>query len=410
MISTALLALLLAAPQPAPRPGAAAAAGDLVDLLDFDQGTVLISGPPSYAEGVASWSSLRLTDGDEKVGWCSAKGRATGGEFVWELDGDATLSTLRVQNAGVQEGGYPGISARALELWGAAASGPFQKLGTFEAAKGADREFPIPPGNPVRRVKLVVSSNHGNRDYSEIMEVGLLGKKLAAAATVDVGGDYYSPRWNGLRMKQSGTHVDGCYDYSGGRFSGELEGRVARVAWTEEAGKSVHRGTATFVVAADRSWVRGVYFNQEGTLAGTWDLSPAKPKEVPECRPLEAGLGTQLKQAGRLALYGIHFDVNSDVPRPDSEPTLQQLLQFLQGEAGLRLLVEGHTDSTNTDAYNLDLSDRRARSVVRWLADHGVDGARLEPKGIGRTRPVASNATAQGRALNRRVEVALPGK
>jgi outer membrane protein OmpA-like peptidoglycan-associated protein len=407
VIRTALLALLLATPKPATTPPAAS---DLVDLLDFDQGTVLLSSPPSYGQDIANWSAFRLTDGDEKVGWCSAQGKPTGGEFVWELDGDATLSRLRIQNAGVQEKGYPGISARAVELWGAPAEGPFQKLGTFEAAKGASREFPLPPGKPVRRVKLVVASNHGHAAYTEIMEIDLLGKKLAAVPAGQVGGDYYSTRWNGLRMKQSGTHLDGCYDYSGGRFSGELEGRVARVAWTEIAGKAEHRGTATFVVAADRSWVRGVYFNDQGALAGTWDLVPAKPNQLAKCRPDDEGLGAQLKQAGRLALYGIHFDVNSDVPRPDSEPTLQQLLQLLQGEAALTLQVEGHTDSTNTDAYNLELSDRRARAVVRWLTEHGVDGARLTPKGIGRSRPVAGNDTAQGRALNRRVEVAMPGK
>jgi outer membrane protein OmpA-like peptidoglycan-associated protein len=414
LIRIALLALLLATPKPAAtsavRTGTAPAAGDLVDLLDFDQGTVPLSSPPSYGQDVGNWSPFRLTDGDEKAGWCSAQGKATGGEFVWELDGDATLSKLRIQNTGVQESGYPGISAHAVELWGAAADGPFQKLGSFEAAKGADREFPLPPGKPVRRVKLVVASNHGHAAYTEIMEVDLLGKKLAAPATANVGGDYYSRRWNGLRMKQAGTHVDGCYDYSGGRFSGELEGRVAKVAWTEIAGKSEHRGTATFVVAADRSWVRGVYFNDQGALAGAWDLAPAKPDQAAKCRPAEEGLGAQLKQAGRLALYGIHFDVDSDVPRPDSEPTLQQLLQLLQGEATLALQVEGHTDATNTDAYNLQLSERRARAVVRWLTEHGVDGGRLTPKGIGRDRPVASNATAQGRALNRRVEVALPGK
>ncbi len=381
-----------------------------MDLLDFDQGTVLLSSPPSYGKDTGAWSPFRLTDGDEKAGWCSAERKPVGGEFVWELDGDATLSSFRIQNTGVQESGYPGISARAVELWGAGADGPFEKLATFEAAKGASREFPLPPGKPVRRVKLVIATNHGHQGYTEIMEIDLMGKKLAALPTAQVGGDFYSARWNGLRMKQSGTHVEGCYDYAGGRFSGELEGRVARVAWTEVAGSGFHRGTATFVVAADRSWVRGVYFNDQGALGGTWDLTLAKPDQVAKCRPAEEGLGSQLKQAGRLALYGIHFDVNSDVPRPDSEPTLQQLLQLLQGEPALQLQVEGHTDSTNTDAYNLGLSDRRARAVVRWLTEHGVDGGRLTPKGIGRARPVASNDTAQGRALNRRVEVALPGK
>jgi outer membrane protein OmpA-like peptidoglycan-associated protein len=67
--------------------------------------------------------------------------------------------------------------------------------------------------------------------------------------------------------------------------------------------------------------------------------------------------------------------------------------------------VEGHTDATNTDAYNIDLSARRAGSVVAALVKLGVEPARLQSKGFGRAKPVADNATAQGRALNRRVEI-----
>lgn len=65
------------------------------------------------------------------------------------------------------------------------------------------------------------------------------------------------------------------------------------------------------------------------------------------------------------------------------------------------------TDATNTDAYNLDLSNRRAAAVVKWLTEHGVKATQLSAKGFGKTSPVADNATAQGRALNRRVEVSL---
>jgi OOP family OmpA-OmpF porin len=73
----------------------------------------------------------------------------------------------------------------------------------------------------------------------------------------------------------------------------------------------------------------------------------------------------------------------------------------------LKLLVEGHTDSTNTDAYNQDLSERRARAVVDWLVAKGVQTRKLKSKGFGRMKPVASNDTAQGRALNRRVELSV---
>jgi outer membrane protein OmpA-like peptidoglycan-associated protein len=417
MLRAAALLAVLAAAGPAGKPAAQPAPGstpaDLVDLLDFDQGTILLSSPPSYARGVGAWSPYGLADGDPARGWCSADGKPVGGEFVYELETDAELRTLRVHDAKAQESGYHGISVKALELWGAGASGPFRKIATFEAPRGADQEFPIPAGEPVRRVKLVIASNHGNAKFTEIMELDLLGRKLAAPPQADAGGEWYSQSYNGLRMKQAGTHVDGCYDYFHGVFGGELEGRVARVTWREFQGDGSERqhGTATFVVGPGNAWARGVWFNAAGVLAGEWDLRPANGKgELAKCTVPGSSAGDRLKKEGRLVLYGIRFDTNSDVPRADSEPALKQLLEALQGDPAMKLQVEGHTDATNTDAYNQDLSERRAKAVVAWLAGHGVDGPRLTPIGFGRTKPVASNDTAQGRALNRRVEVALPGR
>ena len=66
-------------------------------------------------------------------------------------------------------------------------------------------------------------------------------------------------------------------------------------------------------------------------------------------------------------------------------------------------LVEGHTDSVGTDAYNLALSDRRAKSVFDYLTSRGVDPARLSSIGHGESKPIADNTTAEGRQLNRRV-------
>lgn len=416
--SVALLAVLVAAgpaakpaAKPAPAAGAPASAAELVDLLDADQGAILVSSPPSYANGVKSWAPYGLADGDAQRGWCSAEKKPTGGEFVYELEADSELKALRVQNAAAQEKGYAGISVKALELWGADATGPFRRIATFEALKGADKEFAVPAGAPVRRVKFVVASNHGNASYTEIMELDLLGRRVGPRPAVDASGEWYSDDYGRMRMKQRGTHVDGCYDYNHGLFSGEVEGRVARVTWREfsDAGAEKSHGTATFVLGAGNAFARGVFFRDQ-VLGGGWDLRAAKPGEVAKCMPPGDTMGDQLKKEGRLVLYGIRFDSGSDVPRADSEPALKQLLEALQGDPSMKLQVEGHTDATNTDAYNQALSERRAKAVVAWLAGQGVDGARLTPVGFGRTRPVASNETAQGRALNRRVEVALPGK
>jgi outer membrane protein OmpA-like peptidoglycan-associated protein len=106
-------------------------------------------------------------------------------------------------------------------------------------------------------------------------------------------------------------------------------------------------------------------------------------------------------------LYGITFASDSAVITPESAATLEEVRAALAAELELRVEVAGHTDSTNTDAYNLDLSARRARKVVDLLVQRGADPSRVQSQGFGRTRPVADNATAQGRALNRRVEVSV---
>ena len=113
-----------------------------------------------------------------------------------------------------------------------------------------------------------------------------------------------------------------------------------------------------------------------------------------------------LDAKGRAVLYGIHFDSNSAVPRPESTATLQQLLALLRGRPALGLIVEGHTDSQNTEEFNQKLSENRAKAVVGWLVKNGIAAARLRPAGYGESRPVADNRTGEGRFLNRRVEVA----
>lgn len=129
-----------------------------------------------------------------------------------------------------------------------------------------------------------------------------------------------------------------------------------------------------------------------------------------ELAPLQSDSGSLAERLGRerkVDLYGIYFDTAKAELRPESEATLRQVLGVLEADAGLRLVIAGHTDSEGEAGYNQGLSERRARSVVAWLAGQGIDAARLAAEGLGETRPVADNATDAGRALNRRVEVRL---
>lgn len=116
-------------------------------------------------------------------------------------------------------------------------------------------------------------------------------------------------------------------------------------------------------------------------------------------------LARQLEREGKVDLYGIYFDTAKATLKPESEATLQQVLGVLTGDPALKLVIAGHTDSEGGDAYNQDLSEQRAASVLAWLTGKGVDAARLRSEGLGESRPVADNGNAAGRALNRRVEV-----
>lgn len=117
-------------------------------------------------------------------------------------------------------------------------------------------------------------------------------------------------------------------------------------------------------------------------------------------------MASSLGREGSVALYGILFDHDRAELRPASKPALDEIAKLLRSGPALSLFVVGHTDATGSYEYNLDLSRRRASSVVAALvSDYGIDRARLLPVGVGPVAPVASNAAEDGRARNRRVEL-----
>ncbi len=129
----------------------------------------------------------------------------------------------------------------------------------------------------------------------------------------------------------------------------------------------------------------------EVLVARTDPLDPAD--DVPEVKTLE---------------LRINFDFDSDVVKPEYYDQLAEVARFLKKYPGLRVTIEGHTDSRGSLEYNMKLSLRRAQSVVRLLNEwYGIPMERMEAKGYGPTRPVASNDTEEGRARNRRIYAVL---
>jgi OmpA-OmpF porin, OOP family len=117
-------------------------------------------------------------------------------------------------------------------------------------------------------------------------------------------------------------------------------------------------------------------------------------------------LAKSIKDSGKVAIYGIHFDTGKAEIKQESEPSLMEIAKLLQANPKLKLYVVGHTDNMGAFDYNIKLSQERAASVVKALVGkYGISASRLQPFGAGPVALVASNQTEEGRAQNRRVEL-----
>ena len=122
-----------------------------------------------------------------------------------------------------------------------------------------------------------------------------------------------------------------------------------------------------------------------------------------------AGLARELSATCRVPVPGIYFEFDSDMLNPASAPWIKTVADLLRRHAEWPVTIEGHTDSIGGPRYNQDLSQRRAASLKRELVGHfGISAERLGTRGFGVSRPLESNATVEGRARNRRVELVRP--
>lgn len=142
-----------------------------------------------------------------------------------------------------------------------------------------------------------------------------------------------------------------------------------------------------------------------GAIGATMDRNEA------ELRAQLQGTGVSVTRAGNQIILNmpsdITFGTDQDAVKAEFYPVLNSVALVLKKYKQTIVDVFGHTDSTGSDQHNFDLSQRRALSVANYLSGQGVDQRRFAVTGFGETRPVASNATSEGRAQNRRVEIQL---
>ena len=225
-----------------------------------------------------------------------------------------------------------------------------------------------------------------------------------AACGGDIHGNAHGGGWQGLmeqiypgeRMKDEPFSNGSCT--TSGTPS---EQRYALATMPDGHGGERTLGIYTFGIQAD------TYCKALNGLTGIIVVAVSPRERERRMVTVTADTMAQALDAdGKIALYGIQFDTNKSTLKPESRETVAQIAELLKAHPTLSLDVVGHTDDVGGADANLRLSQRRADAVVTALVeDHGIDEARLNPVGKGMGQPVADNATDEGKAKNRRVEL-----
>ncbi|NOY37761.1 MAG: OmpA family protein [Chlorobi bacterium] len=138
------------------------------------------------------------------------------------------------------------------------------------------------------------------------------------------------------------------------------------------------------------------------------DIIPA-PSSPDDTLIIRNFLMKKMKVGAAVVLNNIFFEFGKATLTPSSYPELDRVIKFMDSNPSIRVEIDGHTDNVGSAEYNLKLSEQRAKSVARYLIEHGVDASRILYKGFGFSQPVDTNETEEGRARNRRVEFKIIG-
>ncbi|MCL1861021.1 MAG: OmpA family protein [Proteobacteria bacterium] len=333
--------------------------------------------------------------------------------------------------------------------------GDFQTVATFDMPEShysqpkknyfdTQYDYPIPARQKVsgRYLRIALSgAKYGQYRFSRFSAYGRFDQPISPRE--DFGGHYFVPDSEinamlaGVRsdsshilLKQEGGLIQGCHVLDAhkdvkqvfGTFIGGIENNVARLTYTHaESGlqTSVAVGLAyqgkeetsgkRYEKSADKAYLvlddgKGNILAQWATRSGDKGLACAVSERKE--RTASQAMQESLEKSGKVQLYGVNFDFDSDVLRPESGTVLDEVVNLAKANPSWKFEVGGHTDSVGSADYNLKLSDRRAASVVRYLTAKGVEAARLKAKGYGATRPLIADADNDAaHAQNRRVEL-----
>jgi outer membrane protein OmpA-like peptidoglycan-associated protein len=419
-VSAASAAASAAAPsEPVPAASAAADAGSTAaqpagpNLLSLASGAFLLRQPPS--ERAFDNRPINLIHDGQT--WRSDSGQVGPQVFVIETPAETTLQRVVFDTRHMFYTTDENAREVLLEASNTAPDSGYQPLlDTRLPLESQLVSLPVPVALPARWFRLTIRSNHGSTEAVALQRVMGYGTQQAQAVPAGLRGTYrpvdpssgkaVADQQNDLFVQQDGSLVRGCWRTQG-RFDGGLAGTVANVTWElpelgSQAGLVVFasQGRLVFWRLKDGGFWALEEFTRVAAEPGRCAGDAAAPDRA------GAELAERLDKERRALVYGINFDFDSDKLRPESVAVLEQIRAVLVRHPEWTLAIEGHTDDIGGAAYNLALSEKRARAVLAHLVQAGIAAERLSALGKGLATPVADNTSELGRARNRRVELA----
>jgi outer membrane protein OmpA-like peptidoglycan-associated protein len=401
------LACLLALATTASTAAPTSSASQDINLAAFANGALKESVSSEYGD---SWQARWITDENPQTGWAAEKGATGPFDIVISFPERSEIHALEFDTASVDgDGGARGAKNIDVMVSDTSATAGFAPLTSVVLKPGMDKQhFNLAKPGVGRWIKLVVRSNNGDPDYTELMEFRAFGKQLTQTPLpTGLSGTYSTSVYGDFHLSQDGAQLSGCFEHDGGLIQGGLEAHLMRLAWQEHNS----RGPAIMVLKRDGKSFEG-WWAEDGSAEWnpTWDLKKISNNigSCPNWNPKAASgniVATQLAAEGHVRIYGINFDTDSDHLRADAKPAINELLEALKANPSWKVGIEGHTDGTGGATHNIDLSKRRAASVKAALVAAGIAADRMATSGFGQAKPVASNDTEIGRAQNRRVEI-----
>lgn len=189
------------------------------------------------------------------------------------------------------------------------------------------------------------------------------------------------------------------------------EKRAGRVVTSGAGGAAAGAAAGAIIGAATGSAGKGAVIGAAAGAAIGAGIGVYQDQQQAKLRERLLNAGVQVQRDGDNIHLIMPSDITFDTAQAEIKgsfyQTLNAVAEVLVEYKKTTITVAGHADSRGSDAYNMDLSQRRALSVSNYLASQGVNAARLNAIGYGETRPIADNSTAAGQSANRRVEITI---